>query len=382
MSTPKFTGKTSDFLKIGVAAAGRGDVELVRAILKARPKWLHRIGSHGRTMLWEASHKGKLDMVKYLVRRKADMDACGSHYTPYFVEISCYCIARFKKHHAAADFLERKGAIIDVHTAAFLGDLDLLQQLLNRKPSLLNAGHPQSEMLPANDPRGDFAIAEAPWATPLCYALRGGTAETVAFLLKKKARVKGFESQYFIAADEDVEKVRLLLESGADPLVHWDVLPDQKELFALLKKYGKTSARKADSSELVYLCRGDRGGNPEQVQRLLRLGADVNFQDHKGKSALHRAAKSGFVETIGVLIEAGANVDLADPAGETPLFDAVRSTIKDWSKQRGAIQALLDADCDLQHVNKKGQAVADVAKGTRSDKKRKLVRLLANNAPK
>ena len=99
----KFPGKVSDFLKVGGVAAGRGDVDLMREILKERPKWIHHIGSHGRTLLWEASHKGKLAMVKYLVRRKSDVDACGSHYTPYFVEISCYCISRFKKHHEVAD---------------------------------------------------------------------------------------------------------------------------------------------------------------------------------------------------------------------------------------------------------------------------------------
>ena len=83
-----FPGKASDFLKIGVAAAARGDIEAVREILKSRPKWIHRVGSHGRTMLWEAAHKGRLEMVRYLVRRKADINACGTHYTPYFVEVS------------------------------------------------------------------------------------------------------------------------------------------------------------------------------------------------------------------------------------------------------------------------------------------------------
>ena len=33
------TGKVSDFLKIGVAAAGRGDLEAVRTVLAERPAW-------------------------------------------------------------------------------------------------------------------------------------------------------------------------------------------------------------------------------------------------------------------------------------------------------------------------------------------------------
>ena len=88
-------GKASDFLKIGVAAAS-GDVEAVRAILRERPEWLTRIGPHGRTMLWEAAHRGKLGVVEYLVERGAAIDACGTHYTPYLVEVSCY-IAPFSE---------------------------------------------------------------------------------------------------------------------------------------------------------------------------------------------------------------------------------------------------------------------------------------------
>ena len=63
----QFPGKASNFLKIGVAAAARGDVEAVHAIIDERPRWLTRVGPHGRTMLWEASHRGRLGMVEYLV---------------------------------------------------------------------------------------------------------------------------------------------------------------------------------------------------------------------------------------------------------------------------------------------------------------------------
>ena len=53
------TGKQSDFLKIVAAAAGRGDLEGVRALVEADPRWVHTVGSHGRTMLWEASYWGQ-----------------------------------------------------------------------------------------------------------------------------------------------------------------------------------------------------------------------------------------------------------------------------------------------------------------------------------
>ena len=54
-------GKLSrrDFLKIVVAAAGRGDLEAVCELVDEKPNWIHTVGSHGRTMLWEASYRGE-----------------------------------------------------------------------------------------------------------------------------------------------------------------------------------------------------------------------------------------------------------------------------------------------------------------------------------
>ena len=102
-------GKVSDFLKIAVAAAGRGDLQTVQAALAEKPAWIRRVGSHGRTMLWEAAYRGRLAMVDYLLDRGADIHACGCHFTPLLVEISPYCAARYKRHDAVADRLLRGG---------------------------------------------------------------------------------------------------------------------------------------------------------------------------------------------------------------------------------------------------------------------------------
>lgn len=293
MATIEFTGKSGDFLKIGVAAAARGDLNAVRAILMTKPKWLHQIGSHGRTMLWEAAHRGKLEMVKYLVRRKADINACGTHYTPYFVDVSCYCIARFKKRHDVADFLLARGAELDIHTAAFLGNLVDVQEFLNKSRKLLNAGHDQCVMA-EKGAAVNFFIAPAPWATPLVYALRGADEPTVEYLIGRGAKIKGNERSLFIAANEKPSLVRLLLENGADPAFAPEAHPDDGELYKIVSAYGvKKPSKKQCSEELVYLCRGDRGGNPDEVRRWLKLGADVNYQDHKGKTALIAQPRPG-----------------------------------------------------------------------------------------
>ncbi|MFK7769109.1 MAG: ankyrin repeat domain-containing protein [Mariniblastus sp.] len=377
----KFTGKSSDFLKIGVVAAARGDLESVREILKSKPKWLHHVGSHGRTMLWEACHKGKLEMVKYLVRRKANIDACGSHYTPYFVEISCHCIAAHKKHFEVADFLLSKGAKFDIHSAAFLGDLDLVKKLLRRSKKLINAGHTEHLMGVKRTDGLDTYPAPALWATPLCYSLRGGArrkgdTETAAFLIANGATINGFERELFIAANGQVNMVRLLLENGADPTFAPEVYRDEGELYELVSSYGAGGSVDTLNEELVYLCRGDRGGAPEEVERLLGLGANINHQDKKGKTALHRAAKAGFVKTISVLLKNKANTKIEDNNGETALFEAVRSTIKNSDKQLEAIRLLLKARSSLKHTNRRDQTALDVAKSSKKSNAQTIAKIL------
>ena len=51
---------------------------------------------------------------------------------------------------------------------------------------------------------------------------------------------------------------------------------------------------------------------------MLRCGADVAAR-YKGRTALHCAAKAGFVQVAEELIEHGGNVNAPDERGQTPL---------------------------------------------------------------
>lgn len=363
----QLTGKASDFLKVGVKAAAKGDFTLVKEILKEKPDWLLRRGSHGRTMLWEACHKGKLEIAKLLINRGADINACGTHYTPYFVEISCYCIAKHKKHQELAKFLINKGAIKNIHTAAFLGELAEVKSFLKSDAALLNQGHPQHIMAEKNQKGVDFILKQFDWATPLCYALRGGHFDTASYLLVQGAQIKGFEKHLFTAADDSLDMLKLLLSNGADKSFAPRVSPLETEAYELLSQYGvEPITTKELSEELVYLCRGDRGGNPQEVKKLIAHGADVNYQDHKGKTALHRASKSGFVQAMNVLIKSGARLDIIDHKGETALFEPIRSTIKNEENRKKAFSMLVEAGAKRSHQNAKGETVMELTKKLKS----------------
>ena len=146
--------KTSDFLKIVVAAAGRGDLEAVREFTEDNPNWIHTIGSHGRTMLWEAAYRGKKEVVKFLVERGADVSTPGCHPRQHAVEISPYCVAKYEGREVVADYLLASGAEIDIHSAAYLGDYDTVLSHLEADVSLVDDFIPNTiRTIPCGRPR-------------------------------------------------------------------------------------------------------------------------------------------------------------------------------------------------------------------------------------
>ena len=382
MPNVQLTGNQSDFLKIVVAAAGRGDLETVRQLLDDNPAWIHTVGSHGRTMLWEAAYRGKLEMVQFLLERGADINLPGCYHIEHRIEITPYCVARLKGRGSVADYLLQHGATIDIHTAAYLNDYDTVHAHLDNDPSLINKGYLQAVMLSAGNPH-TFEHREAAWATPLCYAIVGRNPMIVKLLISRGAIIEPYSERfldYAVSADQ-VAITILLLNNGADPNKAPRVLDDGFEMSRLLKSYGvppKDINAQNDMGwpPLVYACRGDNGEHPTAVLVLLLRGADIDVRNYKGKTALHCAAKAGFLTVTDLLIEKGATVDAPDNKGETALFEAIRSTIKDGEKQRAAIEALLVKGADPNRKNQKGLTPLQVAQRMRRADAGKIVELL------
>jgi len=382
MSKIELTGKESDFLKIVVAAAGRGDIEGVSKLLNDKPQWIHTIGSHGRTMIWEAAYRGKLEMVEFLLSHGADINLPGCHLSQHDIEITPYCVARYEGRDAVADYLLDMGAKVDIQTAAYLGDFDTVQTLIEEDPDIINSGYLQSVWLPSGNPNSvEHRYEEC--ATPLGYAIIGGNIEIVKLLISKGAKVES-QSELLLdqtVSDNRVDLVKLLVENGADPSKAPKKVDDNSEMSQLLKSYGNTPADinaldKMGWPRIVYVCRGDKGEHPEEVVRLLGLGADIDMRSSKGKSALHCAAKAGFLKVIDLLIEKGANIDAIDNKGETPLFEAIRSTIKNREKLHRAMESLLKKGADPNIKNNNAMSPLQIAQQKRREDTDQIVTLL------
>ena len=352
------TGKASDFLKVAVAAAGRGDLATVDAVLAEHPSWLRRVGSHGRTMLWEAAYRGRLEMVAKLLDRGANINAPGCHFTPLLVEVSPYCAARWRGHDAVADLLKARGATVDFPNAVFLNDEATVRTRLDEQPSLATAEYPQ------HDPNVR--------ATGLHYAVSPGHLALVQLLLAHGADPQPYGAWLarFCIWRNRPDILKVLFDAGLRPA---DVESprsgvDNPELIALLQAHGVDCA--PDRAEggwppLVYQCRGDRGGNLPRVKALLAAGADVNVRNHKGQTALHCAAKAGFAPIVAHLLEAGATVDSQDAAGETPLATALRSTVRNREALVAVIRLLAAAGADPDRADNQSKTPRRIAGGKR-----------------
>lgn len=379
MPKTQLTGKQSDFLKIVVAAAGRGDVKAVRQFLHYKPEWLHTIGSHGRTMLWEAAYRGKLEVVKFLVEQGADMNLPGCHLSQHDLEITPYCVARHEGRDEVAEYLLQQGAIVSIHTAAYLGDYETALSLLDDSPNLVNSGYLQSVMLPS----GELEHRDTEWATPLCYAIVGGNIRIVELIISRGAIIEPHSKlllDHAVSTDR-IDIVKLLFENGANSSKAPRIYDDNSDMRVLLKSHGVPSKDinapdKMGWPPLPYACRGDKGEHPEKVLNLLKLGADIDVRSSKGKTALHCAAKAGFLKVINVLMENGANIDAVDNNGETPLYEAIRSTIKNREKQRAALEALLTQGANLNVKNRMGLTPLQVAQQMRRTDSEEIVELL------
>jgi ankyrin repeat protein len=112
------------------------------------------------------------------------------------------------------------------------------------------------------------------------------------------------------ALSGDVEVMRLLLASGADPNV-----ATRQGSTALMAASGINwipgqtfSHSEADYVEAVKLC--------------LDRGADVNASNSLGLTAMHGAANRGWESIVQILADHGAKLDVKDNAGRTPMIFA------------------------------------------------------------
>ena len=152
-----------------------------------------------------------------------------------------------------------------------------------------------------------------------------------------------------------------------------------KRVLAWCLMLGVFSGQAAASKELLKAA-GEYEIEP--VERLLAAGADVNYQDENGDTALIRAAQCFMcLSTVEPLLEAGADVHLQDEFGDTALLAAAYGD--NFAMAGGYVEPvdwLLAAGADINHQNKAGHTALQIAVGSGYGDTLLVGRLLAAGA--
>jgi truncated hemoglobin YjbI/ankyrin repeat protein len=304
-----------------IELARRGNAAALRELLAHAPDILAST-PHAAKLLRLAVFAGRMPVVGLLLDKGVDVNKPSPiplprHGSHSLIFVTPFCAARLKRRQDIEVVLLRHGAKADIFTHAFLGELKALDEDLAREPSSAQASDPAVDVLEI---------------TPVHHAIAGGHVEAlrvlVARALEAKQPLRGARHAVSMAvAHENIAIVAMLLECGADATTvragRWVMHP---ELAPMLARAG---ARVDRSGAWIQLsCTGNqaRKDDPEYVAALLRHGARVDdrrettqMTDGGRATALHYAAKAGFVNTSKVLLDHGADPAAQDDNGFTAL---------------------------------------------------------------
>jgi hypothetical protein len=156
--------------------------------------------------------------------------------------------------------------------------------------------------------------------------------------LDELAKLLGEDRQVFKDYLTDIlDKLKVLMgrgnyviteHTGSEPLLYLAAIKcieeHSTEGMHLLINAGLNPNWEFSQTNFILPCMAAGEESKSIVELLLRIGADLNIEDHFGETLLFRAVIKGDEGMVSLLLNAKANPDIANNRGETPLFTAVR----------------------------------------------------------
>lgn len=293
-------------------AAEKGEIEILRALLRAKPKLNAKF--NGSTPLLIAIERGKADCALELIRAGADISQADSF--GYNALMRAGMLGRNK----VVSALLKAGA--DPNAKDKTGKTALM--LANEKE--------QNEVVELLRVSG---CDESGYKIQECIrAALKGDVERIRQLINEGVDVNatyqsGARALASAAKHGHTEVVRLLLKSGADPST----------------KVGASVWGMAIAADALAIAANE--GHLEIVRLLIEAGADVNGSEMIGKSVLEVAAMDGHADVVRELLKAGF------PISGKAAIEALTAAIR--NKREAAAIMLVEAS-----VKPKGQEAANL----------------------
>ena len=346
------------------ALAAKGDADALRRELLAEPALVGDPVEMAEVML-EASARGRTQVVEVLLDAGVDPNLPAPYKEGSAIKglmLTPMCAALVKGHTETAEKLRSRGAVYDVFTACYMGDLNRVREFVEERPAIVHQEDPSSDLLQA---------------TPLHHAVCGGHLAVVDLLFEHGA-VVGRNSTPMVRQAANRGKLTMverLLTRGADATRvgsgRWVLYPEMADL---LSAHGAV-VNYPDGAWIWRSCTGNNSqrDNAEYIEALLDRGADVETR-WRGATALHYAAKAGFLDTARLLLDRGADPNARNDGDETPLFYAFKAGKR--SDIAAMVGVLVAGGADSSHANPKGATPAKMAKRMRRPDKSKIAAAL------
>jgi ankyrin repeat protein len=264
-------------------AVEQGHLAVVELLLDRGANPNVRLSVSGFTPLWEASGgRGQVEIVRALIEHGADVNASDwiANRSPL------HWAARFSSPEVV-ELLIRHGANLNALNEG--GETPLMAALDGAIPKM-DGNSPTAELLIESG--ADVSIRST---------FRGRTALHTAagwgFLRVTELLIEN-------GADFDARD-----ENGATPLHDAASLGNFETAKVLIDAGADIHAR--SSLGFTPLHRAAQGGNPELVNLLLELGADVNAELSDGRTPISFALQSGHADVVGLLRERGGTLPSA-----------------------------------------------------------------------
>lgn len=400
-------------------AIDNNDIKAVERLLQSNPFLANEINepwfAFDTPAIVIAAHRGSRELVDVLLQFGANINAKSSWWAGGFGVLH-------HDHHDLSCYLVERGAQIDPHAAAALGMLDILQQMIEEDPEVVNQRGPDGQvpLHYASSPEViDFLLDHGAEmdkrdvdhnSTPAQYAVTN--PDKCRHLIKR-----GAQTDIFMACKlGDIELIHQILKedpialqaqvgkgdftavgghiyeyhigAAAKPLFLADRLGYEsitelmlsyssvKQKFLLACMRGESAAvhsmirehaniiQTLDPEDQSIITDAAMDHRADAVQLMLDVGFHVDaLSSIHSMTALHRAAGQGDNEIVRLLLEHGASINILNGFGGTPLNSCIWGSlhIQDSRGDYAAVaESLIEAGCKLPNHAMGSEKVKDV----------------------